>query len=1414
MSRPLRYIAALIFTLLFVVCHARNERDTLRVGSRLTFSENKGQWESNVLFRSSLRMATLWIEPDCFTLCVRHPDDIPTHPGINRSDRRRSHVYKIHFDGSSATAVVGARREDTYENYFIGKDRSRWASHVGVFQAVTYHDIYPGIDMIVYSAEQALKYDFIVNAGADPTAISMRYEGVSALSLREGNLIAKTSVLDMVELAPYAYQIIDGDTVDVKASYRLKGNRVDFDIDPYDKRYPLVIDPYLHFSTYTGSASDNWGTTSAYDSYKNSYTAGLVFGANYPTSTGAYDNSFNGSNDVGIFKFDTNGAHRLYATYLGGNQSDMPHSMFVNAFDELVIFGTTGSNNFPTTPNAYDTTFNGGYNINYDYNLPYPSGSDIFISRFSSDGTQLQASTYVGGSDNDGLNYENYYNNNMQTIYFGTDSLYNNYGDGARGELITDDQNNIYVGSTTKSTDFPVTTGCVQGYSGGNRDGVVFKLDYGLQHMMWSTYLGGSQNDAVYSIDVDSAYNLLVCGGTTSTDFPVTSQAYSTQYHGGSADGFVAKISKDGHTLMASTYFGSPAYDQCYFVRVGKQNDVFLFGQTKASGSTLVYNATYNTPNSGQFLARLSPNLDSRRWSTVFGSGTGVPDLSPTAFAADICNRVYVAGWGRWFVGERYNGERIEWNTRGTTNLTVTADAYQNTTDGQDFYVMSMDASASSLTYATFFGEPTPGNSYYRGRDHVDGGTSRFDRLGTLYQSVCASCSGTDNFPTTTGVWSTTNNSTNCNNALFRINISADFPVAEFVPPAVGCAPYTISFHNTGRGNTYHWDFGDGSTSTQANPTHTYSQPGVYTIRLIASLPMGCKTSDTMFHELRVLGNRRYSLDTISICPLQQVQIGITPQTGCTYRWISGNVSDPNVANPYITSSGHYTLVISTNNCSDTADQVVLLGVSTFTIAGDTAGCVSPINLHAQTATSAFSETFVWSHSPSFSDTINGDDPQASSIRLDLDSACWIYLHIVDALGCEGTDSVYIHFYNIMDTLVVTHPDCPDQCDGTCYALPSGFAVPPYRYALDGVTLPDSLASNLCPGTYTYLFQDSNGCAISRSFTINSVPRPVISHTVTHVHCHETATGAITLTVSGNGPFTYEWLDDGSTEPNRSNLIPGDYYVRIVDATGCVFFDTITVLENADMRASTRHLTNSCPELCNGSALVEASGGTAPFTYLWDNGETDTIVTDLCPGTHQVFVTDATGCQVSDTVHIDVVPTFDSVHAWADTNTIFLDQRVGLHVTAIPGATYSWKPSHLLVNPYAADVTTQPLQDTTTFYVVITDSNGCRYLDSVKINCIYVNCGEPNIFIPNTFTPNDDGINDRLCVEGELVVEFNLYIFTRWGELVYESHDINDCWDGRYKGERCLPGVYTYRCDIVCEANHRSSFKGDITLIR
>lgn len=1088
-----RCLVCLIALVVSVSAWGRHVRDTLGAGTAVQFVENLGQWDSQVKFEAQLHGAALFLESDGITvaLCEHLP-----HPAPHR-DLPRMHAYKMHFVGAEPVLPTGTDRQSSYNNYFLGNDPSRWRSHVGLYLSAHYTGLYPGVDLEIYGGQAAMKYNFIVNPGADPSQIALRYEGADGISLNgAGDLIIKTSVRDIVEVKPYVFQRIGGKEREVKSRWRVKGNTVTIELGVYDPDEELVIDPVLIFSTYTGSTADNWGTTAAFDSGKNTYTAGLVFGIGYPVSLGAYqpapDSSSSNFVDVGIFKFDTLGQNRLYATYLGGSSFDMPHSMFVNTFDELIIMGTTGSDNFPTTAGAYQTEHNGGAQLDYEGSsqMRYTHGSDIFVSRLSADGTQLQASTYIGGSGNDGLNYRSWYNEvrHVGSSYVygfmaGNDSLYNNYGDGARGEIITDNLNNVYVGSTTLSTDFPTSPGCLQpiqgrilGVPGSHQDGVVFKLDHNLRTLLWSTYLGGSVDDAVYSIDVDSAYNLLVCGGTNSPNFPVTEGAWQTSYGGGNADGFVSKISYNGDRLMASSFVGNNLYDQLYFVRTGRHDEVFLFGQTKpADNSYFIHNAAYSVYNSGMLLMRMRPDLSDRVWSTLFGT-PGRINLSPTAFAADICNRVYAVGWGRDFVGYDMGEGPVSWRTRGTTGMETTTNAWSDSTDGQDFYIISIDDAASHLEYATFFGELNDAaNPSRNGADHVDGGTSRFDRLATLYQSVCGSCGGSNGFPTTAGAWSDSNRSSNCNNALFRFNVNDNFPVAEFIPPTAGCAPYTVGFRNTGRGASFHWDFGDGTTSTDREPTHTYTAGGLYTVTLIAYLPGGCAVADTQRHTLHVIGEGNHTFAPLISCAGARVQIGLRPQLGVTYQWLTPGVSDPTIANPWVNQAGQYLLRVSAPGCN----EVDTFEVQTYTLVDHWE--TLPVSCHD------------WSDGSALLHLGPGIAPDSLTVTLSPSST-----HVFDTARnivfsglAPGNYHVAVSGYGCLfeQDLTLGNPEPPRYekttstplCNDSC----TGWINIHYNLSdMPEVPAADTLLSGLCEGTYIVALT-SNGCPLTDTTVIS-----------------------------------------------------------------------------------------------------------------------------------------------------------------------------------------------------------------------------------------------------------------------------------------------------------------------------------------
>lgn len=844
---------------------------------RTTFVENKNQWDCDIYFASRVPGGNMLLRPGAFRYVLL--DQKRLDEMHHRSHHGTAHGYEhtslntvdgvivdVAFMGADLSAIpIASGKSAEYYNFFIGRDESRWASEAYGYSEVVYRSFYKGIDLKVYRHGDNVKYDFIVSAESDPTQIGMRYAGMDKILLDNGNLFIRTGVGDIIEKKPYAYQIIAGDTCTVAVEFGLNKDEVFFAFPKgYDPCHELIIDPLLIFSTFSGSAADNWGSTATPAEGGNLYSAGVtnhfagtLFSGTYPVTSGAFQTTYGGLYDFGILKYDSIGQTLLYASYLGGSESESPHSLVVNNKNELVILGTTSSSDFPTTANAFDRTFGGGTGVSHV--VDYDFGSDIVVTRISQDGTTMLASTFLGGDENDGLNMS---------------ALSVNYGDELRGDVITDTNGFIYVSSVTESPEI----GGVADFKGGDTDAIIVKMSEDLGSIEWIKFIGGTETDAAHTIKLDAENNVYTAGGTSSIDFPVTGDAYQTS-HAGFIDGWIAKLDEHGDITHA-TYSGSVDFDQIYFLDLNVNEEVYVYGQT--SGARPITPGVFSEPGSGQFIEKFTNDLSSQKLYTVFGTGKGSPDISPTAFMVSDCNYLYMAGWGG-VLNTRAGG----WDT-STSGLSVSPDALQSTTSGHDFYFIVLDEDAKARLYATFLGGPQT-------ETHIDGGTSRFDKSGVVYHAVCAGCQGTDNipssdFPTTPGAHSRQNKSVNCNNAAFKFDLSSLRANLALKGSDRVCLPYEASFDNNSvGGETFIWDFGDGSPelvkSDKSSVTHLYTTPGTYTVWL-KSIDLGtCKVRDSTAVRLHVFVPKSSFPADAPLC--EGNSHTLVANGGVNYQWVS-----------------------------------------------------------------------------------------------------------------------------------------------------------------------------------------------------------------------------------------------------------------------------------------------------------------------------------------------------------------------------------------------------------------------------------------------------------------------------------------------------------------------------------------------
>ena len=1019
---------------------------------------------------------------------------------------------------------------------------------------------------------------------------------------------------------------------------------------------------------------------------------------------------------------------------LGGTSDELPHSLVVTDFHELYLMGTTGSTDFPTTPNAFDTSFNVHspllpVNMVSGLGVFYENGSDIVVVKFDSSGNNLETSTFLGGTDTDGIN-------NGVTKF--------NYADEVRGEIDLDQEGKVYIATCTRSNDNPIGTGGFQTTkplpSTNHLDGIIYKMNHNLTSLEWSNYLGGISGDAAYSIAIDDSNDIYVTGGTQSSNFPTTPLAYDTGYNA-DTDGFIMHISSNGNTVLESTFFGTNAYDQSYFVELDLFDNVHIFGQTSGPNGALIQNANYNDPDGGQFISKLTPQLDSIIWSTRFGTGDGTPDISPTAFLVDVCSAIYLSGWGSPILG----------GSLSTTGLDTAGGPIQGTTDGQDFYVMVMSDDASSLLYATYFGGSAG--------EHVDGGTSRFDRKGKIYQAVCAGCGGSNDFPThpnpgahsnINGTTTTTPPLNGCNLAVFKMDFLLPIVIADFDMPTTGCAPFTVTFDNLSvqqSATTFLWDFGDGSpTSSLFEPTHTYTSSGTYTVTLIVTDAATCNLGDTLTREITVLDNNNTTLPDAVSCNGEGVQIGI-PQNNdpnITITWSpTVFLSDTNVSNPISTpaQTTSYMLIVDNGICMDTINQTVLLDSINVEIIGDSAVCSIDAPFLLGSLTNIPAQSYLWSNFSDFSDTINANPNDTSILVTPPDSLNTFYLQVTSPLGCTALDEFQMVIKDLQEPIIASFDNPGPGCapfNTTFNNTTDSLTTTTYVWDLGNgnsstQSNPTTNYANKGFYTVTLIAFDSSICPQSDTFSLVLEVKGDSNYTVNHMAClgQDTEIGVPAYPAGA----IYTWIPTtGLSNPTihnpTVNITQNTTYLLVVQS---VCTDSITDIITVDpIYAQSDSIQIICSDQPNVNLTGSSNGTGVQFVWSSQSDLSDTLNSNLNDSnmqttqtnTYQYYyfqVTSASGCIEKDSTLVVISDQTISVNPDS-----FICQLDTIQLYANNNFPYNqldffWSPaSEIIGTTDTSTITVAPIVDTYYYLTAVNDS-GCSFTDTVLVSVSKLN---------------------------------------------------------------------------------------------
>jgi gliding motility-associated-like protein len=929
-------------------------------------------------------------------------------------------------------------------------------------------------------------------------------------------------------------------------------------------------------------------------------------------------------------------------------------------------------------------------------------------------------STFVGGFMDDGINFD--------PQEFTSGNLKRNYGDQNRGEVNIDDAGNIYVASCTKSNNFPTSAGALQSAFCGVQDGCAFKLNSNCSQLLWSTYLGGFTDDACYSLDIGPAGTLYVAGGTMSNNFPTTNGTIHSNYQGGSYDGFLAHINANGTQLLSSTFLGTAGEDQVFFVKLDAPGNVYVVGQT--TGNYPVVNAQYSNPNSGQFIVKMNPALSSVFYSTRFGNGGGLPNISPTAFLVDTCENVYVAGWGT-------NSGSFANFQNNMFGMPLTADAFKSTTDGTDFYFFVLSKNAQNLLYASYFG----GNGAI---EHVDGGTSRFDKRGVIYEAMCAGCGGNSFTPTTAGVWSPNNQSTNCNLLGLKIefNLSGTQVIIDADPRATGCVPLTVNFTATvNNAQSFIWYLGDGSTSQLLNPVHTYTDTGTYQIMLIGLDSSSCNVSDTAFLDV-VVRDDSISADFLPnlniICDSNKVTLSTASVPTSQYHWSMGDgtvYTTNSVSHQYQSPGSKLITLIVTDttkcNLADTFSSLVFIPppVDASFSQSNLSGCVPLlINFSAAAVPTA---TYNWTFGDGNSSTQNPVSHTYTS-----QGVYPVMLIVTDSNSCNKADTATA-FVTAIDSsadadfnFTRTFFGC-DSVLVTVWSTYQGEDAELWTFG-DGTQATTDTASHMynTAGTFTITHYITDADMICKPLDTSQI---VISLLPLQISLTVPDTGGclpFLAEFTGNSVLLstdYTWyFGDGSSDTGKtvSHLYQsvGTFNVVLVavDTNACVGADTvlaqITVIDDSVTAAFQLSVLNDCDSNLVID-LVNQSVNAVNYLWTFGDGTASNAVNENhsynIPGSYTVtlVVTDTNRCHPVDTAS-QVVTLLPNSSVSFTANNVCLGTDVLFNNQGNPNAQFVWTFDDGTSSTQYSPAHTYTQFGTYNVQLVIIDSSTCDVTDT------------------------------------------------------------------------------------------------------
>ena len=1242
----------------------------------------------------------------------------------------------IRFVGAATPRVTFGAPTDARFRYYLPAHPDGIAA--AGCREIVYHDIYPATDLVCTIADDGVKYAFHLRPGARPEHIRLRYDGADRPIIeRDGTVRVRHGAGEIRDGAPAAWQTEADATLPRDVRWTEEDGTLGFALPHWDAARSLVIDPFLQWSTFLGGTLSDYARDIAVDDDGGMILCGYTAGTDFPVTPGALQSASRGNFETFVTSFSrarkllwstyyggsgseenpqiarakdgsiyvagatsstdlpvspqatqprsggrydmfllalTAGGERRWSTYFGGSYSDECSDIAVSAGGAVYVTGGTYSTNFPVTPDAVQTSNAGDY--------------DMFVAQFTPKGTRQWAS-YIGGWSMD-------------------------FASG----IAVGEEGDVFLTGRTESSNLPgVAEGLQTSYGGGSFDAFVLRISGRTRALLWSSYVGGEEEDSAERIALDDDGNALIAGYTSSRGFPIRGSSHQKR-HGGLIDAFLASVDGKGK-LRWSTYLGGEEIDKVSGLTVDVHGNIMLAGFTGSRDFPVVGRGFQDEKGGGYdvFLSQFTSG-GTCIWGTLFGGETH--DIAYGLGTDEKGNSIVVGGTESR--GFRTAGNIYQGDLSGLTDAFILRVIFNEpaVSAGRDTTICR--GGSATLAAAAAGGQPPYQYSWTPSVTLSDA------RSATPVARPAA---------TTTYVLAVTDAEGAVARDTIVVEVSAP-PVADAGMDVAICPGGSETLQvrvRDGRGPySFSWSPAAGLNNPEAaNPVARLARSTRYVVTVTDAL--GCVGRDSITVQVHP-GVAVETGDALSACADAPVRLPATVTGGRApyrYAWTpAAGLDNPTLQSPQLLPRSNVRYIVTVtdaNGCTardtlavtvhrppvvDAGDDLVLCGGGVEKLSARVSGGKKPY-------------TYAWAPRDGLSSSTILT-PEVRPTR----SGMYV-LTVTDRNGCVVRDSVTV-FVHPQPTLALAAD--VDACEGAQVQIGGQAAggTPPYRYrwspaaGLSDASAPAPMAAPRRSTTYEVRVTDANGCEVSASVRVNLRPSPSLRLRDRERIC---LGGSVQLKPSvrgGKAPYTYAWSPAAGlsaaniAQPVASPTTPVTYTLRVTDARGCAVEGTV------DIVVLSPPVVNAGQDvtLCEGSPLTldaRISGGAPPYRAVWSPSaglssvrRLDPTVRTTVPRVYTLTVTDKNGCVATDEIAVQVAPP-PRASAGADV-TLCAGAPAALSGSATGGTPpyrFAWSPAAGLSNPASATPSVAVTQ-TTRYTLTVTDARGCVSTDEVTVS--------------------------------------------------------------------------------------------------